>query len=159
MPWGLGGLLGLALDLLDQPQGDPAHVAGVHPRAAARRRGRWRRLAHGLRAHGGTHVAPVEADLHRAVAERGVHLRGELGERLDQGEPGGRFDGGAEQCGRALGLLVAGCGRSREVVTQLRDISTDVHDATVASSVVSVKRRDGVIPVGVPTPGTGWRRG
>ena len=58
---------------------------------------------------------------------------------FDQGEPGGRFDGGAEQCGRASGLLVAGGGRSREVVTQLRDISADVHDTTVPSRVTSVK--------------------
>jgi hypothetical protein len=39
-----------------------------------------------------------------------------------------------------LRLLVAGRGRGREVVAQLCDVSTDVHDATVASSMTSVKR-------------------
>ena len=43
---------------------------------------------------------------------------------------------------RPIDLLVAGGGRSRQVVAQLRDVSTDVHDTTVASFVVSVKDVD-----------------
>ena len=77
----LGGrrLLGLPLDLLDEPQGDPADVAGVHPRAA-RRRGRRRGVGDVLRADGDPDVAPVEAHLDRPVAELGGDLRGEVGE-------------------------------------------------------------------------------
>ena len=53
-PCGGGRLLGLALDLLDQPQRDPADVAGVDPRAARRRgrRSRRRRRAPGRRRPG-----------------------------------------------------------------------------------------------------------
>src|SRR6185437_11923751 len=50
-------LLGLALDLLDQPQGDPADVAGVDPRAARRR---WRRVGDMVRADDDPDVAAVQ---------------------------------------------------------------------------------------------------
>ena len=93
-----------------------------------------------LRADGDADVAAVEAHVDGAVAELGGDLRGEVGERVHQGQAGGGLERGAEQSGSALGLLVAGGRRRSEVVAQLRDVSTDVHDATVASQMASVKR-------------------
>ena len=78
-------------------------------------------------------VAPVEAHLDHPVAERRGDLRGEVGERVHDGQPGGRLDGGAEQGGGLPGLLVAGPGRGGEILAQLADVLTEIHDTTVAS--------------------------
>ena len=73
-------------------------------------------------ADGDADVAPVEAHLDHAVAERCGDLRGEVGERVHQGQPGGGLDRRAEQRGGALGLLVTRCGGGREVLPQLGDV-------------------------------------
>ena len=137
---GRGGLLGLALDLLDQPQRDPADVAavarrtrGTPPGAGRLRFGLGLRLDGRLPADRDPDVAPVEAHLHHPVAERRGDLRGEVGQRVHEGQPGGGLDGRAEQRGGPPGLLVAGGGGRGEVLAQLVDVLTEIHDATVAS--------------------------
>ena len=99
------------------------------------------RLGGRLAGHRDADVAPVEAHLDHAVAQRRGDLRGEIGERVHDGQPGGRLDGGAEQGGGLPGLLVTGAGRGGEVLPQLADVLTEVHDTTVASTVASVKER------------------
>ena len=142
------GSLGLRLDLVDQPQRHPSDIAtGLTKRGCTGFKGRWRAIrtwpvgivpgsagAAGIgtglrwRAHRDPHIAAVKAYLHDSVIQRCGDLRGEVGQRIHDGEAGCGFHRNAQYCGGVPGLVVARGRGGGEVFPQLGDVRREIHD-------------------------------
>ena len=87
-------------------------------------------------------VAPTEADLHGARGEFTGDLSSGVGQRLEQHEPAGRFEGSGQALGELPSLLTAGVGGDSQLVPEFTDILREIHDTMVTPWWCHVKRND-----------------
>ena len=123
-------LLGLGLDRLGEPEGDPGDAALLLVLdARGRRRGR-RGRGRGRRARGVDHereLAAVEADVDPTGGHLGGDLGGGLRDGLHQRQPGGGVEGEGQPLGGRLGLGAGGLGGCEQVAPEAVDVRRDVH--------------------------------
>jgi hypothetical protein len=106
-------------------------------------RRRFRRFGNALADHE-VGLAPAEPDLDARVGQPGGDLGGGIGERFEQGEPGGRFERVTEQLGGARGLRAARRRGGGEIGSQGFEVRRQVHVTTMTSRLTSVKCHDDV---------------
>jgi hypothetical protein len=163
---GRGGVLGLGLDRLREPEGDPGDAAVLVRLGGRRRRGRRGRTGRALgRVHHEVELTAVEA----YVDAPGRHLRGDLrrglADRLHQRQTGRRVERERQPLRGLLELGTRALGRREQVSTEAVDVGGDVHvhhsDINVMSCqgmVMSFVTSHDVIARRAATRAAGWQR-
>ena len=121
-------LLGLRLDRLGEPQGDPGDGAVLGLLGAGRRRGR--RRGRGRRRCGFDHeveLTAVQPDVDAADRHLGGDLRGCLGDRLHQRQPGRRVERERQPFRSCVRLGPGRLGGREQVAAEVLDVRGDVH--------------------------------